>query len=152
MGSQVRIQVPEYGSHTRDLFRSRFPSADPGSRVRVQVPEYGSHTRDLFRSRFPSTGPGSRVQVQVPEYSKGLAQYQWLIRYILLLVLRFHVCNNKNSMSIFTYLWSSNFVLKPKTFLLFLVKVYQFKNCVLIPWSYLFKHQIMVSFLLVLLL
>ena len=49
---------------------------------RVRVPKYGS--------RFPSTGPilgiylgpGSRVRVQVPEYGNGLAQYQWLIRYI----------------------------------------------------------------------
>ena len=48
----------------------------PGSQVRVWVPEYGSHTRDLFRSRFPSTGPilgiylgpGSQVRVQVLEY------------------------------------------------------------------------------------
>ena len=36
-----------------------------GSRVRVQVPDYESHTRDLFRSRFTSTGPGSQVQVQI---------------------------------------------------------------------------------------
>ena len=36
-----------------------------GSRVQVQVPEYGSSTRDLFRSRFPSTGPGSRVRVKI---------------------------------------------------------------------------------------
>ena len=51
-----------------------------GSQVQVQVPKYGSHTRDLFRSRFPSTGPilgiylgpGSQVRVQ--------AQYRWLIR------------------------------------------------------------------------
>ena len=41
----------------------KFPSTGPGSRVRVQVPEYGSPTRDLFRSRFPSTGPGSRVRI-----------------------------------------------------------------------------------------
>ena len=31
----------------------------------VRVPEYGSHTRDLFRFRLPSTGPGSLVQILV---------------------------------------------------------------------------------------
>ena len=48
----------------------------------VQVHEYGSHTRDLFRSRFPSTDPGSRVQIQVSKYGFWLAQYWWDIRYI----------------------------------------------------------------------
>ena len=35
----------------------------PGSGVRVQVPEYGSPSSVLFRSRFPSTGPGSQVRI-----------------------------------------------------------------------------------------
>ena len=45
--------INEYGSN------SKFPSTGPGSREQVLVREYGSPTRDLFRSRFLSTGPGS---------------------------------------------------------------------------------------------
>ena len=41
---------------------AHLPINGTGPQVRVQVPEYGSHTRDLFRSRFPSTGPGSQVR------------------------------------------------------------------------------------------
>ena len=46
-----------------NFFENHVPYESP---VRVQVPEFGSHIRDLFRSRFPSTGPGSQVHVQIP--------------------------------------------------------------------------------------
>ena len=69
----VKFKVPKYGSMflSTDILLGFYLGL--GSQVWVQVPEYGSHTsslhtRDLFRCRFPSTGIGSRVRVQVPEY------------------------------------------------------------------------------------
>ena len=45
--SQVRVQVPVYGSNTRDLFRSRFPSTGPGSQVRVQIKNLAQYRLDI---------------------------------------------------------------------------------------------------------
>ena len=54
-GSQVRAQVPEYGSKFPNTGQLYTLSVQTG--VRVQVPEYGS--------RFPSTGQGKPILVYV---------------------------------------------------------------------------------------
>jgi hypothetical protein len=44
------------------------------------INEYGSHTRDLFRSRFPSTGPGSRVRKWVGPISVTHTVYSFFLQ------------------------------------------------------------------------